>query len=250
MPEIEYTLRGEVEHGLRTQLAKEDIGEDKALVLLHNTLDYEFNQARRRVFLLISFIYDAKAILRAEEQLIRGSKNEKALSLETLEVTLSSTEKTMVLPLVNPNLNREQRIEQLNKRFELPKLEREERLNEMISDPERLWTYGWTQACAIYANAKLHYDTSVKVIEKALAISEHPIQETAVLALHTLAPNIYHHHAADLAADTNPQVAKLVTHLANKKEQTMLLTIEKVAILKSADIFAFLIMYLLLSQPS
>ena len=238
LSEIEYTLRGEVEHGLRTQLAKEDIGFDAALGLLQHTLDYEFNQARKRVFLLISFIYDSKAIVGAEEKLIRGSKSEKALALETLDVALSSTQKGMVLPLVNPNLNREERIQQLNKLFNLPNLEREERLNEIISDPERFWTYGWTQACAIYANAKLKNDRSAQVIEKALAISEHPIRETAVWALHTLASDIYHHHAADLAADSNPQVAKLVIHLANKKEKTMLLTIEKVAILKSADIFA------------
>ncbi len=181
--EIESTLRGEVEHGMRVMFTKQDIGEQNHLTDLHRALDYEFEQARRRVFLLLSFIFDSRAILRAEEQLIHGSKGEQALALETLDVTLSGEQKAMVFPLVDQSKPLDERMQQLAKLFSLQHKPRDQRLLEIISDPEGVWTHGWTQACAIYGAAQLRVAGAMPVIEAALAITEHPIPETAAWAL-------------------------------------------------------------------
>jgi HEAT repeat protein len=214
LAEIDRTLRGEVEHGLRVLFVKEDIGDDESLTHLHEALDYEFEQVHRRVFLLLSFVYDSQVILRAEEQLVGGSKGEQALAMETLDVTLSGEQKALVFPLVDHSKPLVERARQLDKLFTLRHISRHQRLNEIITDPEGVWTHGWTRACAIYAAAKLGVAESVEVIEEALSIREHPIRETAAWALYTLAPERYQAHAAELATDVNPQVAQLAATLA------------------------------------
>ncbi len=214
MAEIEHTLRGEVEHGLRILLAQQDIGQDQALTHLHRTLQYELEQARRRVFLLLSFVYDSRAVLRAEEQLHWGDKGQKALALETLDVTLTGQQKNLLFPLVDDSQPLEQRTQQLTKLFELTNISQPERLREIIADPTGVWTHGWTRACAIYAAGKLGVAGVDEVIEEALTITEHPVRETAAWALHTLAPERYQVYAAELATSADPQVADLAAHLA------------------------------------
>ena len=216
LAEIEQTLRGEIAHGLRTLLAKEDIGQAEPLNFLHRALDYEFEQALERVYLLLSFVYEPRAILRAEDQIRHGDKNQRALALETLDVTLHGGQKELVLALVDSSKPLSHRLQQLNRQFALPLLGREARLREIIADPEGEWTHGWSRACAIYAAAHLSLTGLVEVIEAALTITEHPIRETAAWALHRLAPDRYQAHAAALAQDASPSVAKLAAHLAGQ----------------------------------
>jgi HEAT repeat protein len=211
--EIEHTLRGEAAHGLRTQLAKQDIGEDESLTHLHRALDYEFEQACKRVFLLLSFMYDSRAVLRAGEQILRGSSGDKAMALETLDVTISGPQKSLLFELADESTPLEHRVKALSKGFTLRNITRSQRLTEIIADPEKVWTHGWTRACAIYAAAKLTIEESVDAVEDALSIAEHPIRETAAWALHELAPEKYRSYAAELAEDSNPQVAKLAAYL-------------------------------------
>jgi ATP:ADP antiporter, AAA family len=189
--EIERALKGEVEHGLRVLLARQDVGQEEALPNLHRVLDYEFDQAQKRVFLLLSFIYDARAILRAADLLTWGSQTDRALALETLDVTLVGEHKEIVFSLVHDNLTLPDRIRQLEKHAWLPRLSANERLREIIADPQGVWTHGWTRACAIYAAARLSFADLADVIEQALSSTEDPIPETAAWALNTLAPEKY-----------------------------------------------------------
>ena len=123
MPSLTAALSREAEQGLRLLIAQEDIGDGEATEQLHRALEEELNQARRRVFLLLSFMYEAQPMLRAEIQLDKGSSAERALVLEMLDVTLSSNHKALVFPLVDLRLTRNQRIRQLNKALDTPSRE-------------------------------------------------------------------------------------------------------------------------------
>ncbi|MEM7113914.1 MAG: hypothetical protein AAF614_15875 [Chloroflexota bacterium] len=213
--EINRTMRGEVAHGLRVLLAKQELGQDAVYDAVHRALDHEYEEARERTFLLLSFIYDTRAILRAEEQLVHGNSASKALALETLDVTLTGEQKQMVFPLVDAKLTAEQQIKQLQAVFELEYLSLSERLVEMIADPEQEWTNGWTRACVLQAVGKLGLTELVDVVEEALTIEEHPVRETAVWALHALSPQHFKMHQDRLKLDDNPNVAKLVVSLAS-----------------------------------
>lgn len=212
--EINRTLRGEVAHSLRVLLTKQDLGKADVYDAVHRALDHEYEEARQRTFLLLSFIYDTRAILRAEEQLILGNSASQALALETLDVTLTGEQKQMVFPLVDAKLAPEQRIKQLQAIFELDHSSTNDRLAEIIADPEQEWTNGWTRACVLQAVGKLGLTELVQVVEDALRIEEHPVQETAVWTLYTLSPQHFKTHQDRLKLDDNPNVAKLAMSLA------------------------------------
>lgn len=208
--EINRTMRGEVAHGLRTLLAKQELGQDAVYDAVHRALDHEYEEARERTFLLLSYIYDTRAILRAEEQLIHGNSASQALALETLDVTLTGEQKQMVFPLVDTKLTMEQQIKQLQAVFELAHLPSSERLVEMIADPEQEWTNGWTRACVLQAVGKLGLTELADAVEQTLAIEEHPVKETAVWTLLKLAPQRLSQHHERLIQDNNPVVRQLI----------------------------------------
>jgi len=212
-PAIERILRGEAEHGLRTLLARQALGGDQASGLLPAALLYEFNQARRRVLLLLSFIYEARALAKLRERLEQGASSEKALALETLDVMLDGAHKAIVLPLVDPTLSESKRIQGLRKHLPLADYAPQACLREIIVDTA-IWTHGWTRACAIQLAAERADRSLIDAIEGALAITEPPIRETAAWALQRLSPETYQRYAADLRHDPDPQVARLALHLA------------------------------------
>ena len=211
---IEQGLRLDAEHALQVLLAWQDIGQDEAMQPLLRALDEEFDQIRESAFLHLSFIYDAQSILQAGDRLVASHEGDKALALEMLDVTLTTAQKALVFPLVDPSLSLAQRIRQLGKIFPLTGLGRDERLSHIISDPERVWAYGWTKACAMYAAGKMGYEVCSGAVEATLSSPEYAVRETAAWALHKLAPDRYQIHAAELAADPHPQVARLANHLA------------------------------------
>ena len=188
--DLDETLNTLVEHGSRVLLAKQDIGEAEALEPLHAALTHEFNHIRSRIFLLLSFMYEPKAILRAEERLARGTRSQRALAIESLEVSLSSELKDTILPLVDESMAIRQRVQSLSAYFSLTSLGREQRLREVITDLQR-WNQDWTRACAIYAGGKLLLQGLVEAIEGTLHLNDPSVKETADWALPRLAPSKY-----------------------------------------------------------
>jgi HEAT repeat protein len=223
MPSIDAALRREAEQGLQLLVAEEDVGDEEATGPLHRALESELNQVRRRFFLLLSFIYEAQPMLRAEMQLGKGSSADRALLLEMLDVTLSSSRKALTFPLVDLRLTKPQRIQQLSKALDAPSLdgapspsgqtERDERLSDLIQVAERSWAQPWTRACAIYAAGKLEVSVTAPTLEEALADPDPTIRETAAWCLNTLHPKQFALHQGRLMEDEDPQVARLATSL-------------------------------------
>jgi AAA family ATP:ADP antiporter len=217
LPLLTAALSREAEQGLRLLIAQEDIGDGEATEQLNRALEEELNQARRRAFLLLSFIYEARPMLRAEIQLDKGSGAERALVLEMLDVTLSSNHKALAFPLVDLRLTRTQRIQQLSKALDAPSLtgetERDERLSDLIQVAERSWAQPWTRACAIYAAGQLGVSEAAPTIETALADPDPTVRETAAWSLNTLHPEQFALHHDTLMEDEDPLVARLATRL-------------------------------------
>ncbi len=156
--EVEAALKSEVEHALRILLTQQDLRADTMVVaertsgatlrFLHAALEQELARVRRRAFLLLSFLHDASAILRAEEQLIWGSGGDQALALEMLDVTLSGAQKVLVFPLVHPKMSRQDRVRQLAPLYTLSGSSRQQRLAELSAEPPDMWTRDWIRTCA------------------------------------------------------------------------------------------------------
>ncbi len=165
---------------------RQELGTNDAVQPLHRALQDEQKRIRRQLFALLSLLYDHRAILRAEEQLTKGQDSTKALAMEMLDVTLASEEKAFVLPLVDPQLAWEQRIQQLSPTIKIAGKSREAWLAEIIGNHTGLWHSWWLQACAIYAVGKLGITAQRELIKDAAISEEKVVQETAVWALQAL----------------------------------------------------------------
>ena len=213
--QIEAALNDQAHAGARILLAKQDLGQDEAVIPLQTALDDALSQVQQHVFLLLSFIHDPRMLRQAMDRLAHGEESEQALVIETLDIALAGAHKRLVLALVDGSMSLQQRVKMLG--ATVAHLKRDECLQKIIGDTA-LWPHPWIRACAIYAAGKLAYKTQVPVIESSLCIPDPHIQETATWALNVLASE----------ADKSKQIV----------EASMLLTIEKVAILKSVNIFA------------
>ncbi|MCE7985160.1 MAG: hypothetical protein DYG89_28640 [Caldilinea sp. CFX5] len=175
--------RREATHGLRILRCQDTLGTEPALTHLQRALDDELLLVRSSLFRLLALRYEAQAITRAEQQMRTGPEAAQALALEMLDVTLTSEEKALALPLLHPHLPAAQRMEQLAKQVTVASLSRDQWLTELIADPNQLWSQPWLRACAVYGAGQLALQTCTPAIS-ALQASRDPIlQETVAWAL-------------------------------------------------------------------
>ncbi len=243
---VQGQIKVEVADAAWTLAALVDIGpdgQDEALFLLREALAAKLAQNRARLFDLLSFIYDAPSILRARDSLTHASAQKRAYALEVIDVLISQELKGMLLPLL-PDLPPSQRLQSLRASFPQPKLDRHQRLGEIIAGPdERL--NPWTKTCALYAVGRLSATELSDTVITALSAPDPLVRETAAWTLFKLDPAGYHRHISELRHDPSPQVARVVGQVpipaaetARKGGEAMLSTIEKVITLKTASIFA------------
>ena len=210
---VEKLLFGEIEHALHALRARQDLREEEAFALLRSALDGELADRRKRVFLLLSFLYDPQAIMGAERKLQSGIKTQVGLALELLDVTLTKKTRRMVFPLIDENTPLPRRIDELKALVGLANLGPDERLREIIADTTG-WRSSWTLACAIHSAAVSGRRDLAEQVEAALSIGDHPVRETAAWALHRLDPDAYRRYAKRLRDDPNPLVAALARELS------------------------------------
>jgi hypothetical protein len=215
LPALNKALVRDANLGHRAIIAWQDIGESEPTEMLRQALLDERDQAIGRVFLLLSYLYGARSVLRAQSQLERGSGSQQALALEMLEVTLSAEHHALCFPLIDPKLEMEERIQLLNKRFNNETMYRDKRLPDLIRNSAE----AWTRACAIYAVAKLAVvgqlagDDMMPIIEEALGDSNPIVRETAAWGLHSLSPDRFHDHREALLADVDETVASIAAEI-------------------------------------
>jgi HEAT repeat protein/ATP/ADP translocase len=221
--QIELRLVGQAAHGLRLLLALQETANGRGggcpTAVLPRALQQEYDRLYDTIFHLLACLYDPRALLRAAGELRQPDRHRRGLALETLDVSLTRAQKGLLLPLLDESLPPAQRIQRLQRHFSLAGLAYEARLREIIEDTAA-WPHEWTRACAIYTAAQNGLVELAEPIRQAQA-GPALVAETAVWALR---------------------------HLTQAGgEVTMLLIIEKVAILRTVDIFATIPDYVLAS---
>lgn len=190
-----------------------DLGGDASCELLTRALNYEMTLTRHRCFLLLSFLYDARTVLRAEENLNHSSAQQRAYALEALDEIIARDLRNLVFPLLEWSRPADCYVA-LSEMFPQRRGGRLGRLREMLTDENR-WVSPWARASAIYALAELGHGDD-PVILPALESPDPVVRETAMLAA-------WRAGVAELPDET--------------EEDPMLLTIERVLVLKSVSIF-------------
>ncbi len=202
--------------------------------LLVAALQAELRQARNRTLYLLSFLYEARAILKARQTLTAldfGADDpaQRAYAIELIDTQLPPDNKSAILSLIEVLLP-EQRLLRLNKSFPQTPQAATECVTTLIDNHvgasvSEVFTC-WTRACALYAAGEMHLTACVPAVMSAQADQTPLVQKMAQWAWVRLHPN---------SINTDK------THnLENKVEENerMLSTIEKVIILKTVSVFA------------
>jgi hypothetical protein len=238
IPHIEQRLYAEMAEAAWTLAALADIGNDASVACLHSALSYHLGQIQQRLFWLLSFLYDPQAILRAQDHLVHGTAEKRAYALEIIDVLVSQHLKTGLIPLLD-EATPAQRVQRLQAHFPQPSLELHQRLQDILTRSEGQIT-PWIKVCTLYTVTEHNAAACLEAVSAALADPIPQVRETALWALSKLEPAVYRNSLAMFQHDACPAVARVIRRIAaeSQGEPAMLLTIEKVLILKTVSIFA------------
>ncbi|HZG66323.1 MAG TPA: Npt1/Npt2 family nucleotide transporter, partial [Herpetosiphonaceae bacterium] len=81
-------IEAELDDAAWTMAALAGLGTAPELELVQRALDYRFQQSRSRLLLLLSFIFDARSILRTRDTLAHGPDGQRAVALEVLDILI------------------------------------------------------------------------------------------------------------------------------------------------------------------
>lgn len=200
--------------------ARADVAGSASCELLVRAIDYELDQTRRRVILLLSFLYDSRTIMRAEENLSHHAAQQRAYALEVLETTLTRDLCRLVFPVLEWDQPQDCLVA-LSEQFPQPRATKEDRLSELLGEQER-WVSPWVRSCALYALKEEGGQDGIEVAKAFVDDGEPLIRETA---LWVTGERKRVRHPSD-------------TEFGEQAEESpMLLTIERVLVLKSVKLF-------------
>ena len=137
-------LRREAEDAASKILAYHVLAPMAEFSLLSDALSREIHEGRRRIFLVLSYLYDAKAIFRARDNLAHASKDKRAYASEVLDVTLPMGMKDLLLPILD-DLPAEERLRRLTDSG--PAVGPEEWMRRILVRTDE-WLLPWTRAMA------------------------------------------------------------------------------------------------------
>ncbi len=236
-PLIEAQLQAELAHAAWTLAGVIDLqqeGDALAVDLVRSALTNSLTQQRVRLFFWLTLLYDNPALARARDLFGVGqgyyrqlSEEQRAYALETLDLVVAKAITRHLLPLLD-DLPPAQQYARLAGAFPQPALAYRQRLQTIFTS-DAAWVDPWLRAVALYSAVTMTdaTDTVARALEDATtnlcATADPLLCETATWAQRRLA-----------VTTTPNQPAKPV----DQGETTMLLTIEKVMILKTVDIFA------------
>ncbi len=210
IPTVNAALQVEIERAATILNLKHAVGTVPAFALLQDALDHNLEQAKVAVFTLLSFLYNSRTIWKAQGQLKSADVQELSMVLETLDVVLSSVHRKLIMPLIEPKMELGQRLAALDKLVAVESLSQDDGLRRIIGN----WPDDWTRACAI-RGVQL-----AKLNSLRLALNRVGAEDENSCSRETARAEIPHFQSN-----------------ATKRQDTML-TIEKVALLRAASIFA------------
>jgi CRP-like cAMP-binding protein/ATP/ADP translocase len=126
-----------------------DLSERAELAMLVAALDEAVHRVRERLFLLLSFLYDARSIMGARDALAFGSVRNRAYALEFLGTLLPSGRREAVLPLLS-GAEPGEVVRELAAIAPDEQLEPFRRM-QLLSDPACAEEDPWVYICAVWS---------------------------------------------------------------------------------------------------
>lgn len=182
---------------------------------LTSALHQARERSRHRHNLALSIYHHSNAILNATRLADRGSVIQKAQAIEFLELSINGDQTPHALTIAL-NQRDSQKMADLLEDYSAP-YETADQWLEALARADDLGVSAWLKACVFYALGQRHHPISLATVEKGANSNESIVAETAEWAKNKLFEN----------SEQN-----------QKENDQMLLMIEKVMTLKSAEVFS------------
>jgi HEAT repeat protein len=176
---VRRQLAAELDDAAWTLAVRRDLPPEPALAVLSAALAREAGRSRQVILLLLSFVHDPVAILRAREGLAHASREKRAYALEVLDVTVDAGLKPRVLALLE-----DAGVAGMAASAAGPAAETKTaaaRVREVARRP-RAFVSAWTTACALYVMAHLGGEGGDDVLDPAAEDASALVRETAAWA--------------------------------------------------------------------
>jgi hypothetical protein len=251
---IEVQIVAEIAHAAWMLAVISDLEGEAKTALLRDELSAELVRQQGRLFLWLSLAYEAEPILRAADAFggVLGShrsfsEEQRAYALEIVDVTVTKRLSRSILPLLE-ELSPEQRRKRLAADFPQTAHSVVQRLQEIVTADSR-WISPWLRAVALFEATRLpaplmDEQTLQRLASAALAATPDPaVRETAERVLVkmgvTAGVTAGGSDAEGSQVEGNhDELAAPVNLTDGTGGASMLLTVEKVMILKTVDLFA------------
>ncbi|MFP4324234.1 MAG: cyclic nucleotide-binding domain-containing protein, partial [Anaerolineales bacterium] len=236
-PEIHRQIDDNIAQAAWLLAAQADLPNDALYSALRDALDTALEDIRARLLMLLAFLYDHAAMVRLSDNLRYGAREQRVYALESLSIMLARPLRARVLPLLD-DLSPAEQLAQLAAHHPQTNLAPEDRLRDILRGHHaRVNT--WIIDCTVYTIAQAGAAHLYEDIRPLMYSFEPSVRQTAIWALWTLDPERLRSDTAHMLADDGlPQsgLAQQIQRLT-QTENPMLLTIEKVLILKTVGIF-------------
>jgi ATP:ADP antiporter, AAA family len=231
---------GEAEGAAWALAAAADLGAGEDVALLGRALAIELRARVSAALSLLALLFPGRAMIEVKRKYGYGTGENRAAAIETLDNMLPRELRASVLPLLDDGGDAD-RLARIGALFPQERLSRADRIAEIAALPLAR-THAWTKTCALALVAKPLPPGLERAIEDAVRGSDGMVREAAGAAAERLGLN-----CAALALDrSGPAMdfkstigVKMISPLhPQKRARPVLLTIEKVMILKSVALFA------------
>jgi len=229
---VQETMESEVSDATWAIRRMGDLPDDERLGVLRDALREEVDQGCDRIFSLLSFLYGAESVLDVRVKLDKGSDEEKAYAVELLDTLVSQEMKASLLPFLE-SVSESDSIEAE------PSAGGSEPVSDLLTQ-EEVRLKPWTRACALYGAAQLARTELAGAAAGALSDPDPIVRETSLWALGRLDPEGAKAHVRSLQGDPGFDANRLIgeTEAREHGDSAMLLTIEKVLVLKTVSMFS------------
>jgi hypothetical protein len=190
----------------------------------------ELSYLKKRLLYLLGFLYESKQIIMVWEHLQTQNRERIANSLEVIDVLAAKELSSIVLPILE-DFPLEQQLKILNAKYHNPRIRLDQFISSIISGVNSPPVLEWTKVAAIMSVRDFKEEHLYKMIGYAETSDTPVLIETAHAILESISKN---------SNQVNPEVEGLKTKIQSKIQfamETKLLTIEKVMILKTTEIF-------------
>ena len=185
-----------------------DLGEDPATLEVREALKVENGQTRGELYLVLSLLFDPRAIDLVRRNVASSNHESVVFALEIVDVVVSPDLKQMLFPVLE-ELPTAKAMRRLESYFPRQRMSRLERLGAIVFREYAEMT-AWTRACALQAIAELQRDRVDDVLIANIFHPEAMLQEVAAGSILRVDPEEYRRHTAKLAREDKERLDRLI----------------------------------------